>query len=84
MEISILVGVIAGTLGVSGFAYQTWKNPFGMSYPMIFLVGTGITLWMTYGFAIGNLIISLPNAIMLGLLAATTIRKIDQDEEFLK
>lgn len=74
--IEIIIGVIAGTLGVSGFIYQTWKNPIGMTYPMIIFIGISLSLWAGYGFLIGNSIIYLPNSIMIGLLIVTTTKKV--------
>lgn len=74
--IEILIGVIAGTFGISGFLYQTWKNPDGMTYPMIGFVFTGITLWTTYGISTNNPIVYAPNMIMMVLLGTTAVRKV--------
>jgi len=72
---SFEIGVIAGILGVSGFIYQTWKNPNGMTFPMIGFVGISIGLWAGYGISIGDAIIYTPNLIMLLLLLITGMNK---------
>ena len=76
MSIELIIGSIAGILGVSGFTWQTWKNPIGMTYPMIIFIGTSLSLWAGYGFLTGDSIIYLPNSIMIGLLGVTITKKV--------
>jgi hypothetical protein len=74
--IDIIIGVIAGTIGIAGFLYQMVRNPFGMTWPMLGFVALSISIWTTYGLSIDNIIIYGTNAILLLLLIVTAIRKI--------
>lgn len=80
MEISIIIGFIAGGLGIFGLTYQLIKNSIGMTYPMLLTIGISIALWSGYGFSIENPVVAIPNLIMLVLLGAMATKKFLEDE----
>lgn len=82
MALEILVGVIAGTLGIIGLTYQLLRNSIGMTYPMLLTIGISIALWASYGFSIQNPIIAIPNFIMVVLLGAMATKKWLEDDRF--
>ena len=74
--IEILIGVTAGILGVSGFIYQTLKNPIGMTYPIIVFTQISVGLWAGYGLSISEPIIYVPNIIIVIMLTTIGVRKL--------
>lgn len=81
MPVEIIIGGIAGTLGVSGFGYQLWKmvksqETKAMTYPMMSFLGIGIAMWAMYGISVNDPIIYVTNVIMTGTLVGMVLYKI--------
>ncbi|MEY2802105.1 MAG: hypothetical protein RL513_1690 [Pseudomonadota bacterium] len=81
MEIHDLIGYIAATLTTASFLPQAWKtfrsrDVSGISLGMYALFTTGVALWLAYGLVLGNLPITLANAITLALALAVLVMKL--------
>ncbi len=81
MEIHDLIGYIAATLTTLSFVPQAWKtfrsrDVSGISLGMYGLFTTGVALWLVYGLVLGNLPITLANAITLALALAVLAMKL--------
>ncbi len=81
MEIHDLIGYIAATLTTASFLPQAWKtfrsrDVSGISLGMYALFTTGVALWLVYGLVLGNLPITLANAITLALALAVLVMKL--------
>jgi len=81
MEIHDLIGYIAAALTTVSFVPQAWKtfrsrDVSGISLGMYALFTTGVALWLIYGLALGNLPITLANAITLALALAVLVMKL--------
>lgn len=84
LETSIIIGSIAGTLGVSGFGYQLFKmmksqETKAMTYPMMSFLGIGIAMWATYGITTNDPVIYATNVIMTGILVGMVSYKIRRE-----
>ena len=73
--IEVYIGIIAGLLGVTGFGYQSWKNPTGMTWPILIFSGISIGMWATYGVVLNNPILYVTNFIMVALLVYNAVMK---------
>ncbi len=81
MEIHDLIGYIAAVLTTVSFVPQAWKtfrsrDVSGISLGMYALFTTGVALWLAYGLVLGNLPITLANAITLALALAVLVMKL--------
>ena len=81
MEIHDLIGYVAATLTTASFLPQAWKtfrsrDVSGISLGMYALFTTGVALWLAYGLVLGNLPITLANAITLALALAVLVMKL--------
>lgn len=81
MEIHDLIGYFAATLTTASFVPQAWKtfrsrDVSGISLGMYALFTTGVALWLAYGLALGNVPITLANAITLTLALAVLVMKL--------
>lgn len=81
MDIQDLIGYIAATLTTVSFVPQAWKtfrsrDVSGISLGMYALFTTGVALWLVYGLALGNLPITVANAITLALALAVLAMKL--------
>ena len=65
MSIEIIIGVIAGGLGVGAYLWQSVRNPRGLTFPMIGFAIISIGLWAAYGFVTNQPIMWIPNTIMV-------------------
>jgi MtN3 and saliva related transmembrane protein len=81
MEIHDFIGYVAATLTTASFLPQAWKafrsrDVSGISLGMYALFTTGVALWLVYGLVLGNLPITLANAITLALALAVLVMKL--------
>lgn len=81
MEIHDLIGYLAAVLTTVSFVPQAWKtfrsrDVSGISLGMYALFTTGVALWLVYGLALGNVPITLANAITLALALAVLLMKL--------
>ena len=73
LESIIVIGPIAGTLGIAGLAWQMCKmirtkETEAISYGLSILMGGSTSLWMTYGVSKNDPVIYVPNAILMAIL----------------
>ncbi|MGH7168317.1 MAG: SemiSWEET transporter [Nitrospiraceae bacterium] len=81
MDVTILVGLAAGTLTTIAFLPQlihTWqtKSAKDLSLGMFLIFCTGVLLWMIYGFMIQSLPVMLANGVTLVLAGAILVLKL--------
>ena len=81
MDIQDLIGYLAATLTTVSFVPQAWKtfrtrDVSGISLVMYALFTTGVALWLAYGIVLGNVPITLANAITLSLALAVLVMKL--------
>ncbi len=69
-----VIGLIAGTLTTAGYlpqivkGYRT-KKMDDVSYLLLILLGTGLTLWLLYGLLLLSVPLILSNAVAVALVA---------------
>ena len=83
--LELVIGSIAGTLGVSGFGYQLFKmikskETRAMTYPMMAFLGIGIGMWAMYGMAQNDPVIYATNVIMTGILVGMAVCKVIEEK----
>ena len=81
MELSALIGYIAGTCTTCAFlpqVFRTWKmrSCIELSWIMLLVFASGIFLWFVYGIFINEMPIILANGITLLLVAVLVVMKI--------
>ncbi|PWR71617.1 SemiSWEET transporter [Methanospirillum lacunae] len=81
MDLFHATGYIAAFCSTVAFLPQVWqtyktRHAHDISYGMLLLLMTGMTLWLIYGVVIGELPVILANGITLILLATITVMKI--------
>ena len=81
LESSILIGMTAGVLGVSGFGYQLYRmmksaETKAMTYPMMSFLGIGIAMWASYGIVVDDSVVYTTNILMTLILAVMVLYKI--------
>jgi MtN3 and saliva related transmembrane protein len=81
MDLLHATGYIAAFCSTVAFLPQVWqtyktRHAHDISYGMLLLLMTGMTLWFIYGVVIGELPVILANGITLILLVAITAMKI--------
>ncbi len=81
MDIHDLIGYFAATLTTVSFVPQAWKtfrtrDVSGISLVMYALFTAGVALWLAYGIVLGNVPITLANAITLSLALAVLVMKL--------
>lgn len=64
------IGAVAAILTTASFlpqVYQTWKTKSteSLSLPMLTMFGTGVCLWLVYGFALESLPLIISNIITI-------------------
>ena len=70
MSTAAIIGTLAALAGVTAFVPQAWRiirtrDVKDLSTPMWVLQVVGFSLWIAYGFALGELPIIIPNSICL-------------------
>lgn len=83
--LELIIGSIAGILGVSGFGYQLYKmmkthETKAMTYPMMAFLGIGIAMWAMYGISTYDPIIYVTNIAMTGILIGMVVYKIKSEK----
>jgi MtN3 and saliva related transmembrane protein len=81
MDILHATGYVAAFCSTVAFLPQVWqtyktRHAHDISYGMLLLLMSGMTLWFVYGLVIEELPVILANGITLIFLAAITIMKI--------
>lgn len=81
MEIQDFIGYTAAALTTASFVPQAWKtfrsrDVRGISLGMYALFTSGVALWLVYGLVLGNVPITLANAITLALALAVLVMKL--------
>lgn len=81
MDTQDLIGYVAAVLTTVSFVPQAWKtfrtrDVSGISLGMYALFTTGVALWLVYGIALGNVPITLANAVTLSLALAVLVMKL--------
>lgn len=81
MDTHDLIGYVAATLTTAAFVPQAWKtfrsrDVSGISLGMYALFTSGVALWLAYGLVLGNVPITLANAITLSLALAVLVMKL--------
>ena len=81
MEIQDFIGYTAATLTTASFVPQAWKtfrsrDVRGISLGMYALFTSGVALWLVYGLILGDVPITLANAITLALALAVLVMKL--------
>ncbi|MDD1728158.1 MAG: SemiSWEET transporter [Methanospirillum sp.] len=81
MDLIYATGYIAAFCSTVAFLPQVWRtyktrHAHDISYSMLLLLMTGMTLWFIYGLVIGEIPVILANGITLILLFAITTMKI--------
>jgi len=75
-----VIGLIAGTLTTAGYipqivkGYRT-KKLDDVSYLLLLLLGTGMTLWLVYGLLLVSLPLIISNTIATGLVVLLILMK---------
>ncbi len=82
--LDIIIGPVAGVLGISGLGWQLYKmvrtgETKAISYSLSTLVGGSITLWTVYGISKNDPVIYVPNAILIGILLGMSIYKMKRE-----
>jgi hypothetical protein len=75
IETSLIIGIVASTLGISGFLYQMVYKPNGLTYQTMGFIGLGTSTWAAYGISISDPIISIVNITLVVLLGFSALRK---------
>jgi len=84
MDPVALLGYVAGAFTTVAFmpqlvrAFRT-KSTGDLSFPMLMMMFSGVSLWSIYGYSIGSLPIVVPNAIMAALLVALMLLRLRYD-----
>ncbi|MCH9658477.1 hypothetical protein K0U27_07260 [archaeon] len=81
---SIIIGPIAGMLGISGLGWQMCKmirtkETEAISYGLSILMGFSTSLWMAYGISRNDPVIYVPNAILVAILVGIFAYKMRQE-----
>ncbi|HET9281636.1 MAG TPA: SemiSWEET transporter [Candidatus Angelobacter sp.] len=81
MNLTALIGFIAGTLTTLSFVpqvYKAWqsKRCEDLSWGMIITFSAGVALWLTYGLLLWAAPIIIANAVTLALLIMIGILKV--------
>ena len=81
MEIITILGLVAGSITTGSAVPQVVKTLRSketkcLSLWMYLILGTGILLWLTYGFLTKNAVIIIPNLISLCLTSTMLCLKI--------
>lgn len=75
MQITPLLGFVAGTLTTASFvpqAHKAWRSKRcdDLSWGMLLVFSGGVLLWLVYGLLLGSAPIIVANAVTLALLLA--------------
>jgi len=78
MDLIALLGYVAGAFTTIAFLPQLvralrTKSTGDLSFPMLALMASGVSLWSFYGYLVGALPIVVPNAIMCALVVALMV-----------
>lgn len=81
MDLLHATGYVAAVCSTIAFLPQVWQtykthHAHDLSYGMLLLLMTGMSLWFIYGLVIGEIPIILANGITVIFLVAITIMKI--------
>jgi MtN3 and saliva related transmembrane protein len=89
LELSVMIGIIAGVLGISGFGYQVLKmirtnETKAMTYPMMVFIGVGVAMWTAYGFTMNDAVIYGSNIVIVSLLIVTGVFKFYRESKIVQ
>ncbi len=81
IDFTTAVGLTAGVISTLAFVPQlikTWKSKSAhdLSWSMLFILCTGITLWLVYGLVISDVPVIAANAVLLVLVSVILVLKI--------
>jgi MtN3 and saliva related transmembrane protein len=81
MEVSDLLGYVAGTLTTAALVPQVWrtfrtKDVSGISLRMYSIFTTGIAVWLAYGFFLKETPMIVANGVSLVLACAVLVMKL--------
>lgn len=84
MDLVSLIGYIAGAFTTAAFMPQLarslrTRSTGDLSFPMLVMMASGVSLWSIYGFFISSLPIVVPNAIMCALVVALLVLRLKYD-----
>jgi MtN3 and saliva related transmembrane protein len=84
MDPVAVIGYVAGAFTTVAFLPQLvralrTKSTADLSFPMLVMMFSGVSLWSFYGFLIGSLPIVVPNAIMAAMIAVLIVLRLKYD-----
>jgi MtN3 and saliva related transmembrane protein len=84
MDLVALIGYVAGAFTTVAFLPQLvralrTKSTGDLSFPMLVMMFSGVTLWSFYGLLVGALPIVVPNAVMAVLVVALMVLRLRYD-----
>ena len=81
IDFTTALGLTAGVISTLAFVPQlikTWqsKSAHDLSWSMLFILCTGITLWLVYGLVISDVPVIAANSVLLLLVSVILVLKI--------